>query len=97
VVGIVDSNSNPDGVDYIIPGNDDSIRAIKLYAASIADAVLEGKAQSATITSKDEFVEEAVVEPEVKSEVDAVEAPAEVAVEAPAEVAVEAPKVDEAK
>ena len=97
VVGIVDSNSNPDGVDYIIPGNDDSIRAIKLYAASIADAVLEGKAQSATITSKDEFVEEAVVEPEVKSEVDAVEALAEVAVEAPAEVAVEAPKVDEAK
>ena len=97
VVGIVDSNSNPDGVDYIIPGNDDSIRAIKLYAASIADAVLEGKAQSATITSKDEFVEEAVVEPVVKSEVDAVEAPAEVAVEAPAEVAVEAPKVDEAK
>jgi len=97
VVGIVDSNSNPDGVDYIIPGNDDSIRAIKLYAASIADAVLEGKAQSATITSKDEFVEEAVVEPEVKSEVDAVEAPAEVAVEAPAEIAVEAPKVDEAK
>ena len=97
VVGIVDSNSNPDGVDYIIPGNDDSIRAIKLYAASIADAVLEGKAQSATITSKDEFVEEALVEPEVKSEVDAVEAPAEVAVEAPAEVAVEAPKVDEAK
>ena len=97
VVGIVDSNSNPDGVDYIIPGNDDSIRAIKLYAASIADAVLEGKAQSAAITSKDEFVEEAVVEPEVKSEVDAVEAPAEVAVEAPAEVAVEAPKVDEAK
>ena len=76
-------------MDYIIPGNDDSIRAIKLYAASIADAVLEGKAQSATITSKDEFVEEAVVEPEANSEVDAVEAPAE--------VAVEAPKVDEAK
>tara|TARA_B100000809_G_scaffold255819_1_gene294914 strand:+ start:1129 stop:1968 length:840 start_codon:yes stop_codon:yes gene_type:complete len=97
VVGIVDSNSNPDGVDYIIPGNDDSIRAIKLYAASIADAVLEGKAQSATITSKDEFVEEAAVEPEVKSEVNVVEAPTEVAVEAPAEVAVEAPKVDEAK
>ena len=57
VVGIVDSNSDPDGVDYVIPGNDDSIRAIKLYAASIADTVLEGKAQSATVTSKDEFVE----------------------------------------
>jgi small subunit ribosomal protein S2 len=58
VVGIVDTNSDPDGVDYVIPGNDDSIRAIKLYAASVADSVLEGKAQSATITSKDEFVEE---------------------------------------
>ena len=57
MVGIVDSNSDPDGVDYVIPGNDDSIRAIKLYAASIADTVLEGKAQSATVTSKDEFVE----------------------------------------
>ena len=94
VVGIVDSNSNPDGVDYIIPGNDDSIRAIKLYAASIADAVLEGKAQSAAITSKDEFVEEAAVEPEVKAEAEAaaeVEGVAEVA-----QVAAEAPKADEA-
>ena len=101
VVGIVDSNSNPDGVDYIIPGNDDSIRAIKLYAASIADAVLEGKAQSAAITSKDEFVEEAAVEPEVKAEAEAeaeVEAAveAEVEVEVVAEVAAEAPKADEA-
>ena len=94
VVGIVDSNSNPDGVDYIIPGNDDSIRAIKLYAASIADAVLEGKAQSAAITSKDEFVEEAAVEPEVKAEA---EAAAEVEVVAEvAQVAAEAPKADEA-
>ena len=97
VVGIVDSNSNPDGVDYIIPGNDDSIRAIKLYAASIADAVLEGKAQSAAITSKDEFVEEAAVEPEVKAEAEVeVEVVAEVVAEVAAEVAVEAPKADEA-
>ena len=57
VVGIVDTNSDPDGVDYVIPGNDDSIRAIKLYTASVADAVLEGKAQSSPVTSKDEFVE----------------------------------------
>ena len=62
VVGIVDTNSNPDGVDYIIPGNDDSIRAIKLYAASIADSILEGKDQASAITSKDEFVEVADVE-----------------------------------
>ena len=57
VVGIVDTNSNPDGVDYVIPGNDDSIRAVKLYAAFVADTILEGKVQSATVSNKDEFVE----------------------------------------
>lgn len=66
VVGIVDTNSDPDGVDFVIPGNDDSIRAIKLYTASVADAVLEGKAQSAPVTSKDEFVE--VVEDKAEPE-----------------------------
>ncbi len=92
VVGIVDTNSDPDGVDYVIPGNDDSIRAIKLYAASIADAVLEGKAQSATITSKDEFVEEVAVEAAPAAEAPAAEAPA---AEAPA-AAAEAPAAEEA-
>ena len=48
VIAIVDSNSNPDGVDYIIPGNDDSMRAIKLYTTSMADAILEGRASVAT-------------------------------------------------
>ena len=43
VIGIVDTNSDPDGVDYIIPGNDDAIRGIKLFASIIADAVFEGK------------------------------------------------------
>src|SRR3984957_9377061 len=42
-VAIVDTNSSPDGIDYVIPGNDDAMRAIHLYAAGIADAVLEGK------------------------------------------------------
>ena len=86
VVGIVDTNSNPDGVDYVIPGNDDSIRAIKLYAASVADTILEGKAQSATVSSKDEFVEveEEAAAPAAAVEAPVVEAPA---VEAPAEVA----------
>ena len=77
VVGIVDTNSNPDGVDYVIPGNDDSIRAIKLYAASIANAVLEGKAQSAAVSNKDEFVEvaeEAAPAVEAAPVVEAVEA-----------------------
>jgi small subunit ribosomal protein S2 len=66
VIGVVDTNSNPDGVDYVIPGNDDAIRAIKLYTTAVADAILEGKAQSANTTSKDEFVE--VVEAEVTTE-----------------------------
>lgn len=57
VIGIVDSNSNPDGVDFVIPGNDDAIRAIEIYAGSIADAILEAKSQT-----PDEFVELAAEE-----------------------------------
>ncbi|WP_185266338.1 30S ribosomal protein S2 [Halopseudomonas xiamenensis] len=55
VIGIVDTNSSPEGVDYVIPGNDDAIRAIKLYAGAMADAVLRGKNSGGV----DEFVEEA--------------------------------------
>ena len=86
VVGIVDTNSNPDGVDYVIPGNDDSISAIKLYAASVADTILEGKAQSATVSSKDEFVE---VEEEAAPAVEAPAAVAPTAEDAPKEAAAE--------
>jgi small subunit ribosomal protein S2 len=43
IVGIVDTNCDPDEVDYVIPGNDDAIRAIRLFASIIADAVIEGK------------------------------------------------------
>lgn len=57
VIGVVDTNSNPDGVDYVIPGNDDAIRAIKLYSTAIADACLEGKAQASGQSVSDEFVE----------------------------------------
>lgn len=57
VIGIVDSNSDPDGVDYVIPGNDDAIRAIKLYVSTLADAVI-GANGSAALAAKDEFVEE---------------------------------------
>lgn len=46
VIAVVDSNNSPDGVKYVIPGNDDSAKAIRLYCRGIADAVLEGKAQS---------------------------------------------------
>ena len=71
VIGIVDTNSNPDGVDYIIPGNDDAIRAIKLYVTAVADAVMAGKGAGSEAPVVDEFME--VVETEE------VEAPAEVA------------------
>jgi small subunit ribosomal protein S2 len=62
VVAVVDTNHSPDGVDFIIPGNDDSAKAIALYAKGMADAVLEGRAQSLNglveeITQGEEFVE----------------------------------------
>ena len=57
VFGIVDSNTDPAGVDYVIPGNDDAIRAIRLYVTAFADAVAEGKANVATDVDPDEFVE----------------------------------------
>lgn len=46
VIGVVDTNHNPDGLQYIIPGNDDSSRAIRLYARGVADAILEGRNQA---------------------------------------------------
>ncbi|MGA7984278.1 MAG: 30S ribosomal protein S2 [Burkholderiales bacterium] len=60
VVGVVDTNHSPEGIDYVIPGNDDSSRAIRLYARGVADAVLEGRSQSVeeiVEASRDEFVE----------------------------------------
>jgi len=60
VIGVVDTNHSPDGINYVIPGNDDSSRAIRLYARGIADAVLEGRTQSleeVVSASRDEFVE----------------------------------------
>jgi len=60
IVAVVDTNHSPDGIAYVIPGNDDSSRAIRLYARGIADAVLEGRSQSmqeVVSASADEFVE----------------------------------------
>ncbi|WP_257287255.1 30S ribosomal protein S2, partial [Endozoicomonas sp. SESOKO2] len=64
VIGIVDTNSSPEGVDYVIPGNDDAIRAIQLYIKAAADIVLEGRAAANTGTES-EFVE---VEAEAETE-----------------------------
>lgn len=58
VVGIVDTNSSPDGVQYMVPGNDDAIRAAELYAIAMADAALEGRASIPALpVSDDDFVE----------------------------------------
>ena len=68
VIAVVDTNHSPEGVDYIIPGNDDSSSAIRLYARGVADSILEGRSQFVeeivAATSSDEFVEEAVEEAE---------------------------------
>jgi small subunit ribosomal protein S2 len=58
VVAVVDTNCSPDGIDYVIPGNDDAMRAIQLYAAGVADSVIEGKASLPEVpVGEDEFVE----------------------------------------
>ena len=58
VVAVVDTNNPLHGVDYVIPGNDDAIRSIQLYAANVADAIIEAKASVATLSGdEDEFVE----------------------------------------
>lgn len=105
VIGIVDTNSNPDGVDFVIPGNDDAIRAIKLYAAAAADAIISGAASGSHVSSKDEFVEveEAAAEPEEnkaeeKAESEEVEeVKAEAEVEAEEEPAAEEEKAEAAE
>ena len=59
IIGVVDTNHSPDGIAYVIPGNDDSSRAIRLYARGVADAVLEGKSTvvQEIVQAGDEFVE----------------------------------------
>jgi small subunit ribosomal protein S2 len=62
VIGVVDTNHSPEGIDYVIPGNDDSSKAVALYAKAVADAILEGKANAvndvvAAASEGDEFVE----------------------------------------
>ncbi len=66
VIAVVDTNHSPEGVDYVIPGNDDSSRAIRLYARGVADAILEGRSQFVeeivAAASGDDFVEEEIAE-----------------------------------
>jgi small subunit ribosomal protein S2 len=62
IIGVVDSNHSPEGIDYVIPGNDDSAKAVLLYARGIADAILEGRANAVqevvkAVQGNDEFIE----------------------------------------
>jgi small subunit ribosomal protein S2 len=94
VVAVVDSNCDPDMVDYIIPGNDDAIRAIKLFATHMADACLEGaamqkdyeanakaEAKAAAEAAKEEVVKEEAAPAEKTETEEKAEAPAEAAAE----------------
>jgi small subunit ribosomal protein S2 len=102
VVAIVDTNCSPNDVDYVVPGNDDAMRAAKLYGLGVADAVLEGKATLPQVPDgDDEFVElDSEGRPATKTakarkpapkKKPAAKAAEEVPAEAPAEVAAEAP------
>ena len=96
VVAIVDTNSNPDNVDYLIPGNDDAIRSVRLFLSSFADAILEAKGQNNVVES--DFVE---VAEEAEAEAEAVSEPSAEGAEADASVseeaaATEAPSAEEA-
>jgi small subunit ribosomal protein S2 len=64
LIAVVDSNHSPEGIDYVIPGNDDSSKAVTLYARGIADAIIEGRSnvvddlvKAVVAESADEFVE----------------------------------------
>ncbi|MBS2634325.1 30S ribosomal protein S2, partial [Salmonella enterica subsp. enterica serovar 1,4,[5],12:i:-] len=57
VFAVVDTNSDPDGVDFIIPGNDDAIRAVKLYLTAAATAVREGRSQDLAVQAEEGLVD----------------------------------------
>jgi len=87
VIGVVDTNNSPDGIDYVIPGNDDAIRAIQLYVDAIGNAVRDGKRASGKMDEVDAAVVDAQAAPAAAEE----EAPAETAADVPAEAAAQAP------
>jgi len=100
VVGIVDTNNSPDNIDYIVPGNDDSMRAIKLYTRMVADAVLEGKQSITVADAEGELIEVEVDASSVATKsavkVTAKKATPEVKVDSEAAAAIEQPVASEA-
>ena len=101
VFGIVDTNNSPDGIDYVVPGNDDAIKAIRLYSQGIADAVIEGRATA--VIQPEEMEEPApkkkvsIKKAPVKKEAKAEAAPVEEEAPAAEEGEAEAPAVIEAE
>jgi small subunit ribosomal protein S2 len=100
VVAIVDSNCNPTGIDYVVPGNDDAIRAVRLFCSKIADAIVEGSEtfQLENAEDGDDIVEAMTQQAEAAEEKAVEEAPAEeveAVAETPAEEAVEETKAEE--
>ena len=81
VIGIVDTNSNPDNVDYVIPANDDAIRAVTLYVTAIADAIIAGKeyaqTQAGSNAEQEQAAEQAPAKEDAAAQTDAIEQPEE--------------------
>ena len=94
VIGVVDTNHSPDGIDYIIPGNDDAARAIQLYVRGVADAVIAGHAVALQSGGVDEFVE--LDEGSAPVETPEVEKPVKKTVRRSRKAAVAAARADEA-
>lgn len=92
VIGVVDSNNSPDGIDYVIPGNDDAIRSIQLYVEAIASAIQDGKRSSGKMDEEEAAAADAQAAAPLEAEVAAPAAPAEAAatVEASVEASAEA-------
>lgn len=91
VIGVVDTNSDPDGIDHVIPGNDDALRAIELYASAVADACLAGRSKGNQVSESDfvevEETQEAPAEPAANVAADAEPAAAEPAADVAAKPA----------
>jgi small subunit ribosomal protein S2 len=81
IIAVVDTNCNPDGVDTILPGNDDAIRAIRLFSSVVADAIIKGKARK---KDEEELAEAFKAEQEIRDKADKEKAAAETKEAAPA-------------
>lgn len=95
VIGVVDTNNTPDGIDYVIPGNDDAIRAIQLYVEAIASAIQDGKRSSGKMDEFDEAVVDAQAAPADAVAQGEAAAPAEEAAPAAAVAEAAAPAADD--